>query len=503
MNIKEAKEQIKNAITAYFTKNKSGEYIVPIEKQRPVFLMGPPGIGKTAIMEQIASEMGVGLLSYSMTHHTRQSALGLPFIEHKIYKGKEFDVSEYTMSEIIASVYDLMEETGIEEGILFLDEINCVSETLAPIMLQFLQYKVFGRHKVPEGWIVVTAGNPHEYNNSVRDFDIVTWDRLKKIDVEPDLNVWKEYAYLKNLHPSILSYLEIEKQNFYRIESTVDGKTFITARGWEDLSQMIRLYEMHDIKVDEKLVSQYVQNPKVCKSFSVYYDLFNKYKSDYQIPNIISGKVSKEIKARAKEAKFDERLSLIGLILDALGIEAIKTMGMDCVLQELMIILKQYKIELDKHLKDMPSKLLQIQIESVQTKIESVKKSSSMSRESVDALKTVIEFLNSFKKEIDDIADSMAAYSKIKELFNEKVKELGQMAKGTTAKAYENVFLFFEDVFEEGQEMLILVTEMTSNPNIAKYISKYGCPKYFEHNKNLLFHERQLEIDRVLETIEI
>ena len=233
MNIKDAKEQIKNAITAYFTKDVSGEYILPVEKQRPVFLMGPPGIGKTAIMEQIASEMGVGLLSYSMTHHTRQSALGLPFIARKTYNGKEYEVSEYTMSEIIAAVYDLMEESGIREGILFLDEINCVSETLAPIMLQFLQYKVFGRHRVPEGWIVVTAGNPPEYNNSVREFDIVTWDRLKRIDVEPDFGVWKEYAYERGVHPAILSYLEIEKQSFYRVESTVDGKTFITARGWE------------------------------------------------------------------------------------------------------------------------------------------------------------------------------------------------------------------------------------------------------------------------------
>ena len=180
MNIKEAKTEIKNAMTAYFTKNEFGEYVIPIEKQRPVFLMGPPGIGKTAIMEQIAQELNVGLISYSMTHHTRQSALGLPFIVEKNYGGKEYSVSEYTMSEIIASVYDMIEETGHKEGILFLDEINCVSETLAPAMLQFLQYKIFGRHKVPDGWIVVTAGNPPEYNNSVHEFDIVTWDRLKR-----------------------------------------------------------------------------------------------------------------------------------------------------------------------------------------------------------------------------------------------------------------------------------------------------------------------------------
>ena len=95
MNIKEAKEQIKNAMIAYFTKDDMGNYIIPIEKQRPVFLNGAPGIGKTAIIEQIAAEMGVRMLSYSMTHHTRQSALGLPFIVHKKFGEEEYDVSEY------------------------------------------------------------------------------------------------------------------------------------------------------------------------------------------------------------------------------------------------------------------------------------------------------------------------------------------------------------------------------------------------------------------------
>ena len=109
MNIKQAKEDIKNAVSAYLTKDQFGNYVIPVERQRPVFLMGPPGIGKTAIMEQIAQELQIGLISYSMTHHTRQSALGLPFIVKKNYGGEEYSVSEYTMSEIIASIYDLMD----------------------------------------------------------------------------------------------------------------------------------------------------------------------------------------------------------------------------------------------------------------------------------------------------------------------------------------------------------------------------------------------------------
>ena len=228
MNIKRAKEEIKDTAAAYLLKDDCGEYVIPSIRQRPVLLIGPPGVGKTQIMEQIARECGLGLVAYTITHHTRQSAVGLPFIEHKVYGGKEYAVTEYTMSEIVASVYDRIRDTGLKEGILFIDEINCVSETLAPAMLQFLQCKTFGTHKIPEGWIIVAAGNPPEYNKSVREFDVVTLDRIKKITVEPDLKVWKEYAYAQNIHPAVLSYLDIRPQYFCQVETTLVGKRFVT-----------------------------------------------------------------------------------------------------------------------------------------------------------------------------------------------------------------------------------------------------------------------------------
>ena len=105
MNIREAKEEVKRVVTTYLLKDEFGDYVISRVRQRPVLLIGDPGIGKTAIMEQIAEELNIGLVSYSMTHHTRQSAIGLPKIEKKMYGGKEYSVSEYTMSEIIASVY--------------------------------------------------------------------------------------------------------------------------------------------------------------------------------------------------------------------------------------------------------------------------------------------------------------------------------------------------------------------------------------------------------------
>ena len=157
MNIKEAKNEIKHTVRAYLAKDEAGEYRIPAVRQRPMLLIGPPGIGKTQIMEQIAREEGIGLVAYTITHHTRQSAVGLPFIHEEVFDGGSHTVTEYTMSEIIASVYRKIRDSGQREGILFIDEINCVSETLAPTMLQFLQCKTFGHQAVPQGGLIVAA----------------------------------------------------------------------------------------------------------------------------------------------------------------------------------------------------------------------------------------------------------------------------------------------------------------------------------------------------------
>lgn len=503
MNIKQAKDDIKNAVAAYLTRDKFGNFVIPIERQRPIFMMGAPGIGKTAVMEQIAEELKIGLVSYSMTHHTRQSALGLPFIVTKNYGGEEYSVSEYTMSEIIASVYDMIEITGLSEGILFLDEINCVSETLAPAMLQFLQYKTFGRHKVPSGWIVVTAGNPPEYNNSVREFDIVTWDRLKRIDVEEDYGVWKEYALSKGTHPAIITYLDIKKDDFYRIETTVDGKSFVTARGWSDLSDMITLYELKNIPVTEELVKQYLRNGKIAKSFAVYYDLFKKYRSDYQVDKILAGKADNEITERARAAKFDERLSLLGLIVDGLIGKIRDSELAEGELTELMPCLKKIKFDLtvDKSFDDSVSR----QIAEKRKELTIGKTASNLSRDGEYIKNAVIAALEEgrgllFEKQPEDGA---AAFKLLKADFDKRKKELSKLAAAASS-ALSNAFVFCEAAFEKGsRELLVLVTELTVSGYAARFIGRYGCKEYFENNKDMMFFERQKEIKEEIEKLDL
>ncbi len=322
MNIARAKEEIKNTVKAYLTKDEKGQYEMEVVRQRPILLIGPPGIGKTQIMEQIAEECEIGLVAYTITHHTRQSAVGLPMITEREYEGRQYSVTEYTMSEIIATIYETMKSTGKKEGLLFIDEINCVSETLMPAMLQFLQGKSFANEQIPSGWIIVAAGNPPEYNRSVRDFDMVTMDRVRLIRVEAELDVWKAYAIGRGIHGAIMSYLELRPANFYRTQTSVDGMEFVTARGWEDLSVLLKMYEKLGIEITEETIYEYLRIEEQAEDFYTYYSLYEKYKDDYNIEGILSGEAEAGTYERLMKAEADERICVTELISDKIGEEA-------------------------------------------------------------------------------------------------------------------------------------------------------------------------------------
>ena len=449
MNIKEAKQEIINTVKAYLCKNAEGEYRIPAIRQRPVLLMGPPGIGKTQIMEQIAGECGIGLVSYTITHHTRQSAVGLPMIKTEEFEGKEYSVTEYTMSEIIAGVYKAIKEQGHTEGILFIDEINCVSETLIPTMLQFLQCKTFGNQKVPEGWIIVAAGNPPEFNRSVREFDMVTYDRLRVINIDADLEVWREYAREREIHNAILSYLDIRPQNFYRVEADVDGLKFVTARGWEDMSSLMYVYEELGISINAGVVGEFLHNEDIAEDFAAYYDLYNKYRDDYGINNILAGNATSDIYRRMINADYDERLTVVNLLLDTLN----------------------------KHFKY----------------------AAELKADTDSWYKSIKEKIKAGEDE--------GAIDKEKAEFSKQAEKLDSVEEQTLAKL-ENAFDFLEgskqeiskeDIGKLDQEMLIFVTGLTTGKESSSFLLVNPCDRYKSYSAMYLKGGRRNQLLKEME----
>ena len=487
MNIQDAKIEIENTLRAYHLRDEEGNYRIPVVHQRPILLMGPPGIGKTAILEQIARETGAGLVAYTLTHHTRQSAVGLPHIESRTYGGRSFSVTEYTMSEIVASVYDYMEKTGKQEGILFLDEVNCVSETLAPTMLQLLQNKTFGTHRIPEGWILVAAGNPPEYNKSVRELDVATLDRVRTITVEPDCPAWLGYAREKQVHGAILSYLTIHSDRFYRVEDRAQGRAFVTARGWEDLSRLLGGYEALGVPVTEELIFQFLRHRETAGEFYACYQLYEKYQRDYDIPGILAGADWQDQKVMAEKAGFEERFLVIGLLLDGLQ-ERFHLWQKE---RQRLLTLRQALHRLKRSWQEGPGaeadrmeKSLAVRREAglVSSSEESLQKAAVRDLRDLD-LMLKKGHIREPEPGIEIISQTFGAMA---EAFRQEVERLKEML--------HRVFLFAEDCFGEGQELVLLVTELGRSPNAMEFIGENGSEDFLDKGRVLQCRRQEKDL---------
>lgn len=246
--------------------------------------------------------------------------------------------------------------------------------------------------------------------------------------------------------------------------------------------------------MDLLLIGQYLQNETVAKEFAVYYDLYNKYRSDYQIEDILCGCASETIVQRAKDAAFDERLSLLGLLLDTMNGEMRNVVETEGAILECLRILKQVKQELAEPNSNYVTSLHQHMEEEKQT-LTAGTRASAIDYETRYALQYTIQFLD---YQIADLGRSGSltnseAFQRIKVKYDAGVAN----HKAEISKIKERLkylFAFADEVFGDGQEMLILVTELTVRYYCGKFITKFGCDEYFKHNQNLMFYERKKEL---------
>ena len=245
----------------------------------------------------------------------------------------------------------------------------------------------------------------------------------------------------------------------------------------------------------------YAQLCLIAKDFAIYYDLYNKYKSDYQIGDILGGKNVDGIISRAQSAKFDERIALIGLLLDAVYGFTSDIYGTEASMRLLTTELRSLKMMLTR---DPAEKAFDTIIKNAIGVLEKGKHASSMSRDNIYAYNSLISMLEEIKKAVVTASPSNAddAFKLVKKAFDAKVKSLKDMS-GAAQDKLSNAFKFLENAFGDGQEMLIFVTELTINRYTASFISRYGSTEYFKHNKDLLLYERHKDIIREIEILNI
>ena len=349
---------------------------------------------------------------------------------------------------------------------------------------------------MPEGWLIAAAGNPPEYNKSVREFDIVTLDRVRRMDIEADLEVWMEYAWKKEIHGSILAYLGMKKDHFYSVENTVDGKFFVTARGWEDLSEILKAYEELGVEITENLVGEYLCREEIARSFFASYQLYRKYGEDYGLERLLSGEMPEEEQQKkvkmAKDASFEERFLVTGLLLDGLNGSFLTYEKMDgetgAVYQELLHLKaflqdKKDMTALDEFT-DMKKKSLAVRLEA-----ELLTADQQTTEELV--IRTLEEFSLTIRKE--HITETEAGFERIRQLFTEMAEKRKACAKKISGEL-EQAFRFMKECFGDGQETVLFVTGLTRNSHAAAFIREYGCDPYFACSEKLLYRKQEKKL---------
>lgn len=311
--IDEAKEEIKESVKVYFMKDSDGNYLIPQERQNPFYLVGAPGIGKTQMVREIAREIDCGFYATSLTHHTRNSILGLPVI-----RGDEVKYTEYTMPEILAVVEEEC-RSGHKEGILLLDEFASMPESLVAPMLAFLQNKSIGNNCLPEGWVLILASNPPEYNRTARRFDAAIMDRVRVMKLEYDRNDFLTYAEQKNLHPAIQEFIKSHGDMAYLCTQGAKEQEIVTARGWENLSDCLYGYEANQYLVSSRLVYQFLKSENIASQFFQYYSLRGSSLTSRDIFHILDGADTKAYRSRLSKVSFDEKWRTVNLLKSCLA----------------------------------------------------------------------------------------------------------------------------------------------------------------------------------------
>ena len=324
---------------------------------------------------------------------------------------------------------------------------------------------------------------------SVEAGHVVTLDRVKRIDVTEDFVVWKEYARGRDVHGAVVSYLDIKKDNFYRVETGADGLEFATARGWEDLSELICAYEQLGLRVSREVVGQYIQMPRIAKDFANYLELYYKYQRTYHVEDILRGTWQPITASELRSAPFDEKLSVMGLILSRLGGEARRTRHQDALTTALHAALTEFKTGIEAA---EPRAVLARLIQKRQEALRQAKDAGRLDKERRDLGQREIGLLEDYRRQLAEVpaAEAMDA---VREGFLGETDR--RTALGTeTGTMFESAFRFLEETFGDSQELVIFVTEVTAGYDTSWFVENFGCDAYFRHNRKLLFDDTRHRI---------
>ncbi len=262
--------------------------LTAFKSKRPVFLWGPPGIGKSEVVSEIADELNGLMIDLRMAQMEPTDLRGIPFYNKdsgKMDWAPPVDLPD----EELASKYPII--------VLFLDEMNSAPPAVQAAGYQLILNRRVGKYHLPDNVVIVAAGNRDSDKGVTYRMPMPLANRFIHLEMRPDFASWQTWAVNKGIHKDVVGYLSFAKQDLYDFDSKSSSRAFATPRSWCFVSDLVKDEDNVDTDTLFNLVSGAVGEGLAVK-FAAHRKIAGKMPEPSEI---LSGKVTtlsvKEISA--------------------------------------------------------------------------------------------------------------------------------------------------------------------------------------------------------------
>ena len=213
--------------------------------KRPVFLWGPPGIGKSDVVAEIAQELGGLVIDLRMAQMEPTDIRGIPYFNKDINK-MDWAAPVDLPDEALASQYPIV--------VLFLDEMNSAPPAVQAAGYQLILNRRVGKYVLPDNVVIVAAGNRDSDKGVTYRMPMPLANRFVHLEMRPDFTSWQQWAVNKGIHKDVVGYLSFAKQDLYDFDAKSSSRAFATPRSWCFVSDLLQDEDM-DADTQFNLVS--------------------------------------------------------------------------------------------------------------------------------------------------------------------------------------------------------------------------------------------------------
>jgi len=199
-------------------------------KQRPVFLWGPPGIGKSELVAEIAQELEGHMIDLRLGQMEPTDIRGIPFYNKDLGKMDWAEPVDLPTEEL-ASEYPVV--------VLFLDELNSAAPSVQAAAYQLILNRRVGKYVLPKNVVLVAAGNRESDKGVTYRMPTPLANRFVHQEMRVDFSSWQEWAVNNGIHKDVVGYLSFAKQDLYDFDPKSASRSFATPRSWTFVSQFL------------------------------------------------------------------------------------------------------------------------------------------------------------------------------------------------------------------------------------------------------------------------